>query len=116
MRLAICRTEFVQRMVEQIEEDFGENQIWPERAERMEMRAERLIAEQLREFGWRWPRLAKKPRGHPVKVELAWKLRRVTTMTLQWIAAALCMGSWTSVFNLLRPDPSRHRRSIKDEG
>ena len=63
--------EFVERMVEHSEKDFGENQTWPERAERMELRAERLIAEGLREAGWRRPRLAKEAKGHPVKVALA---------------------------------------------
>ena len=32
-----------------------------------------------------------------MKVELARKLRRETTMTLQWIAEALCMGSWSYI-------------------
>ena len=51
-----------------------------------------------------------------MKVEVARKLRRETTMTLQWIAAALCMGSWSYVANLLRPVSVRRNRSAKDTG
>jgi hypothetical protein len=42
-------------------------------------------------------------------VQIAHRLRVQTTMTLQWIAQTLCMGSWTDVSNLLRPA----RRSAK---
>ena len=35
------------------------------------------------------------------KVKLARRLRQETTMSLQWIAARLQMGTWTYVSNLL---------------
>ena len=40
-------------------------------------------------------------KGDPVKVKLAQRLRRETTMSLKWIARRLQMGSWTYVSNLL---------------
>jgi hypothetical protein len=59
-------------------------------------------------------RLQSERMGHPMKVKLAHKLRRETTMTLQWIAENLCMGTWTYVSNLLRPKvmPSK---GVKDK-
>jgi len=40
-------------------------------------------------------------KGDRVKVKLAQRLRRETTMSLKWIAQHLQMGSWTYVSNLL---------------
>ena len=41
------------------------------------------------------------------EVELARRLRRETTMTLQWIAENLHVGAWTNVSNRLRPAPPK---------
>ena len=35
------------------------------------------------------------------KVEMAWRWRRETTMTLKWMAKRLKMGVWTHVSNCL---------------
>jgi hypothetical protein len=43
--------------------------------------------------GWR--------KGDKVKVVLARRLRRETTMSLKWIARRLHMGGWPYVSNLL---------------
>lgn len=40
-------------------------------------------------------------KGDPVKVAIARRLRKETTVTLSWIAAQLQMGTWTYVSNLL---------------
>gem|GEM_PF-2217389 len=50
--------------------------------------------------------LALQPKGHKVKVAIAKRLRKETTMTLKWIAQRLQMGSWTDVFNLLASEKS----------
>jgi hypothetical protein len=39
--------------------------------------------------------------GHRMKVKLALRLRQQTTMTLQWIADRLKMGTWTHAANRL---------------
>ena len=65
---------------------------------------DRIVLEGLSEAGWDADRLRDERKGHPTKVKLARRLRRETTMTLQWIAESLCMGSWTYVSNLLRPN------------
>ena len=67
----------------------------------LEQRAERIVVEALRAAGWSQGRLETEPKGHPIKVELAKRLRRETTMSLRWIAERLCMGRWTNVSNLL---------------
>jgi len=45
-----------------------------------------------------------------VKIAIAKRLRKETTMTLKWIAQRLQMGSWTDVFNLLASENSRKKR------
>ena len=50
---------------------------------------------------WAEAELSKRRKGDKNKVAMAQRLRRETTMTLQWIAKRLRMGSWTNVSNLL---------------
>lgn len=45
------------------------------------------------------------PASHKVKVDLARRLRRETTMSLKWIAQELAVGSWKYLSNLLRAEP-----------
>jgi hypothetical protein len=90
-------------MRDRIDGKFGENHTWREREESMEQRAARIVREGLEKAGWDEDRLGRERKGHPVKVELARRLRRETTMTLQWIAENLHMGTWTNVSNRLRP-------------
>jgi hypothetical protein len=53
-------------------------------------------------------------KGHPVKVQLARRLRGETTVSLKWIAENLSMGTWTHVANLLRlTHPPK--KSVKDK-
>ena len=66
-----------------------------------EVHAERLLRAELRRRGWTERDLEQRSKGDPAKVELAWRLRRETTMTLKWIAARLKMGTWTYVSNCL---------------
>jgi hypothetical protein len=40
-------------------------------------------------------------KADPEKVEMAWRLRRETTMTLGWLAKRLKMGVWAHVSNCL---------------
>jgi hypothetical protein len=93
-----------------MEGKLGESQTRREREESMEQRAQRIVAEGLRESGWSAQKLEQERKGHPVKVELARRLRRETTVSLKWIAENLNMGTWTHVSHLL------HRKSNpKDE-
>ncbi len=87
------REDFVAEILEKIEAENRRDSTGPERAESMEERARRLISSGLQKAGWKREDLEKERKGHPVKAELARQLRRETTMTLQWIAKHLSMGS-----------------------
>ena len=69
--------------------------------ESAEVRAERLVAEELRQRGWTPATLSTLRKGDPEKVVIAQRLRRETTMTLDWIAQRLRMGTWTQLNHLL---------------
>jgi len=63
--------------------------------------AEGVLAAELRRRRWTESQLSSRRKGDPGKVEIAWRLRRETMMTLRWIADRLQMGTWTSVSNYL---------------
>jgi len=63
--------------------------------------AERLVVEQLQLRNWTEAELTRRRKGDAQKVEIAWRLRQETTMTLKWIAQRLQMGTWTYVSNCL---------------
>jgi hypothetical protein len=71
------------------------------RHETPENKAERTVKEELKQIGWSRVDLASRAKGSPEKVAIAARLRKETTMTLQWIATRLNMGTWTHVSNLL---------------
>jgi ribosomal protein S7 len=54
-----------------------------------------VVREELRKAGWNLEELARRPNGDPVKVAVALRLRRETTMTLKWISQQLRMAAWT---------------------
>ena len=64
-------------------------------------KAERIVREELGRMGWPEDELRGRSKGHPGKVVIARRLRQETTMSLQWIAERLQMGTWTYVSNLL---------------
>jgi hypothetical protein len=64
-----------------------------------EAEAERIIAEELERHGWREADLLTRRSSDPVKLEMAARLRRVTTLSLKAIAKPVQLGSsvicWT---------------------
>ena len=64
-------------------------------------RAEELVREELRKFGWEGLNLATLKKGDAGKVQIAKQLRAGTTMTLSWIARRLAMGTGTYLAHLL---------------
>ena len=64
-----------------------------ERHESAEVKATRLVAEELKRRGWDSGELERRRNGDEEKIELAQRLRRETTMTWDWIAAQLRMGA-----------------------
>ena len=71
------------------------------RAETAEALAELIIAEELKRWRWQEADLKTRPKGDPVKVALAARLRAETTMTVGWIAACPTMGTRAYLNHLL---------------
>jgi len=73
-----------------------------------EQRAEGIVREELKRRGWKESELGLRAKGDKVKIAVAKRLRKETTMKLKWIAWRL--QSWTYVFNLLAANRSRKQR------
>jgi hypothetical protein len=87
-----------------VSQQMGEHHYGEERRESAEDKATRLVAAGLAEAGWQETDLARRRKGDPVKIALARRLRRETTMPLKWICDQLAMGSWKSVTRRLYED------------
>ena len=77
-------------------EHYGE-----ERQETAEGKAEAIVNAELKRLKWTEPSLQTGPKGDPKKIKIAVRLRRETTMTVEWIAQRLRMGTRTHVNHLL---------------
>jgi REP element-mobilizing transposase RayT len=88
---------FRQELLLQASPQMGEHHFGEERRESAEDKAARMVAAGLKEAGWQESDLALLPKGHPVKIALARRLRQETTLPLKWISTRLQMGSWRSV-------------------
>lgn len=88
-------------LLDQMSERVGAQHYGAERQECGEVKAERLVWEELAKRRWTVADLAQRRKGDPDKVCIARRLRQETTMTLAWIANRLQMGAWTHVSNLL---------------
>lgn len=94
-------TTFRKELLAQMVERVGESHYGAERHQSGEEKAERIVAEELKQRKWTEADLAKRRKGDPDKVKMASRLRRESIMTLKWIAQRLHMGSWTHVSNCL---------------
>ena len=77
-------------------ENYGE-----EAHQSSEQKALKLVQSALKKLGWSDAELLKRPKGDVRKVRIAKELRQQTTMTLEWIAQALHMGTKTHLSHLL---------------
>jgi putative transposase len=82
------RRECLQRM----EGKVGDNHPGQTRLETAEAKAERIIAEELARRQWTQGDLVAQQRSHPVKLALAARLRRETTLSVKQIAERLHLG------------------------
>jgi DNA-directed RNA polymerase specialized sigma24 family protein len=64
-------------------------------------KAERIIAEELKRARWKTADLKQHAKSHPVKMSMAIRLRKETTLSIREIAERLAMGSWKSLNNTL---------------
>ncbi len=85
----------------QMSERMGAEHYGEERAEAAEALAELIIAEELKRGRRQEAELKTRPKGDPVKVALAARLRAETTMTVGWIAERLAMGTREYLNHLL---------------
>jgi REP element-mobilizing transposase RayT len=92
---------FRAKLLERMESQLGEHHSGQLRRESAEAKAERLIGEELKRVKWKEPDLKAHPKNDPVKLAMAMRLRRETTLTIRAIAGRLQMGSWKSLNNKL---------------
>ncbi len=92
--------EFKAELLAQVHERRGDH-YGPELREADALHAERLVGEELRRRGWTEADLTRRRKGDAEKVQIAWRLRRESTMTLKWIARRLNVGAWTHLSNRL---------------
>ena len=90
-----------QELLGQMKGGVGRTDTGAERRESDEALARGILAQEMKRLGWSVAELGRRRKGDPGKVAIASRLRLETPMTLQWIAAALQMGSWTYLSNLL---------------
>ena len=93
--------EFRTKLLERMEPHLGEHNSARLRHQSAQAKAERLITEELGRRKWQEKMLQEQAKSHPVKLELAARLRRETTLTIREIATRLHMGSWKSLNNKL---------------
>ncbi len=92
---------FRTRLLEKVSAKAGAQHYGEELRESAAAQADSLVAEELRQRGWKASDLTKKRKGDPGKVAMAERLRRETTMTLAWITQRLHMGTPTHLAHLL---------------
>ena len=85
--------EFRRELLAQMDGKIGHHHGGPERRESAEQKAESILNEELKRRGWDQKELKRRRKADPVKVQVAGRLRKETTMNWQWIAASLMMGA-----------------------
>jgi putative transposase len=94
--------EFRQDLLEQMEKSFGPHHDGKERQESAEAKAERLLAGELERRKLGCLELERRRKADPQKLKVASRLRQETTMTWDWIAQRLAMGSGAYAANSVR--------------
>ncbi len=93
--------EFRQELLAQVHGAIGPNHSGQERRQSAEERARRIVQETLGDVGLTPAQFQLIRANAEVKVQLARRLRRETTLSLKWIAQQLGVGSWKYLSNLL---------------
>lgn len=102
--------EFRKELLQQIESRRGPSHGGRELKESAVEAAEKLVQEILQQLGWNEEDLKSRPKGDSAKVEAAHVVNVKTTMSIEWIAKRLHMGTRGSLSNLL----SKHRRWLAE--
>ena len=93
--------EFRQELLAKIDGAAGRSHFGGELIEAAEARAAKIVDEELRRAVWAEAELTGRRKGDPVKLRIARRLRAETTVTLQWIATRLHMGTQSHLSHLL---------------
>ena len=100
IRRGRCLGEETRELLAQVGERLGAEHYGQERAETAEAKAEGIIADELKR-NWKVAERETRPKGDAEKMALAARLRAETTMTAEWIAERLGMGSRCYLNHLL---------------
>jgi putative transposase len=92
---------FREQMLTEVARLAGPNHFGEELNEAAESKARRIIEEELRAALWTEAELLRRKKGDSTKLAIATRLRAETTVTLQWIASQLHMGTKTHLSHLL---------------
>jgi putative transposase len=84
---------FRREMLARMEGNLGEHHSGELHRASAEAKAERIIAEELQRHGWHKSDLLRRARSDPIKLDLAARLRRETTLSIKAIAAMAQLGS-----------------------
>ena len=85
--------EFKEELLEQMNRRMGAEHFGVERGEIDEIKAERIIAQELKKRRWKESELEDRLKGDPEKVRIAQRLRKETVRSMEWIAKRLHLGS-----------------------
>jgi len=88
--------QFRQQMLDRIAGRLGEHHSGELRRESAELKAERIVAEELQRLRWTEADLERRHKSDPEKLALAARLRGETTLTMKWIATRLQLGTRNS--------------------
>jgi len=107
--------EFRQQLLEQVSHQAGPRHIGEDIRQSAEAKAHRIIREELEALRWNGDDLRRHRKSHTSKVRIAARLRQETTMTLDWIADQLGMGSAGHVSHLLYKNKSNREKANGEE-
>ncbi len=92
---------FREELLAHAHQKMGPSHYGQQKQEAAEVKAKRIVEEELQRRGWQKAELGQRPKGDLGKVQIARRLRAETTVTLKWVASVLVMGSWTYLANRL---------------
>ena len=104
--------EFRKELLAQMENNLGEHHSGELKRESAEVKAERIIAEELQRLGWNRSELSLRRKGDPAKLAIGNRLRRETVLTVAAIAEKLHLGSPKSARARLREQTSQKDREL----
>ena len=85
--------DFKEKMLEKMEGELCENHSGEQRLEKAQVKAERIIREELKRLGWKEEELRTRRKNDPDKLAMAGRLRQETTLTIKSVAERLNLGS-----------------------